>query len=79
MSVFAGSSVRDRGKKGGNEGRTACTGRFKGVPAVRPGSVAGGVCYGDMGDKYPVGLSQKEMKIIGRNSEGSPKGEKGST
>ena len=32
------------GKKGvgGNEGGTACTGRYKGVLAVRPGSVACG-------------------------------------
>ena len=37
-------SVRDREKKGrGIEGRgAACTGRCKGAPAVRPGSVTGG-------------------------------------
>ena len=49
--AVAGSSVRDRGKKGGGgEVRgTACTGEYKRVQAVRPGSVAGGgclMCYG---------------------------------
>ena len=45
-SAFAGSSVRDR-KKGGRG--TAFTDGYKGVQAVRLGSVAGGVylrCYG---------------------------------
>ena len=32
----------------GEKGGTACTGRCRGVPADRPGSVAGGGCYGDM-------------------------------
>ena len=41
--AFAGSSLQDRGKKGGgSQGGTACSGGYKGVPAVRPESLAGG-------------------------------------
>ena len=42
VPAFAGSSVRDRGKKGEGIRGTACTGGYKGVRAVRPESVAGG-------------------------------------
>ena len=46
VPAFAGSSVRDRGKKGvGVREGGACTGGFKGVQAVRPESVAGGGCF----------------------------------
>ena len=34
--------------EGGGGGLTACTGWYKEVQAVRPGSVAGGGCYGVM-------------------------------
>ena len=34
-------------KKGGG-GKTLYTGSYKGVPAVQPGSVAGGGCYSVM-------------------------------
>ena len=41
VPAFAGSSVRDRGKKGGGSKRgTAFTGGYKGVRTVRPQSVA---------------------------------------
>ena len=39
---FAGSTVRDREKKGGGSKRGACSGGYKGVRADRPELVAGG-------------------------------------
>ena len=68
VPAFAGSSVRDRRKSGevirgvGGGGGTACTGGYKGVRAVRPELVAGGVWFELLWNlECPVGLSQKEI------------------
>ena len=61
--TFTSSSVRDREKKGGgNKGGTACTGRYKGVRAVRLESVAGGGWFEVLWNlECPIALSQREI------------------
>ena len=46
-------------KRGGGGGKTACTGRYKGVRTVRPESVGGGGWFEVLWNlECPVGLSQ---------------------
>ena len=66
VPAFAGSSVRDRKKKGGGEGvrggGTACTGGYKGVRAVRPEWVAGEGWFEVLWNlECLVGFSQRDI------------------
>ena len=48
-------------------GAAACTGRYKGVPAVRPGLVAGKWCYGVMEFGMSCSIKTKKLDAICRN------------
>ena len=68
---------------GGWGGGGACHGVYKRVQAVRPGSVAGGGCYGGMKFDMSRGIKPKRKYVrisvneIGRNLDYTPKGKKG--
>ena len=58
---LSGTGKRGVGMRGGG---TACTGRYKGVQAVRPRSVAGGGWFEVLWNfECPVGLSQKGICV----------------
>ena len=82
--VKSGIGKKREGNGGGGLLGTACTGRCKRATAVRPGSVAGGGCYGDMEFGMSLRMKPKKnmctfrMKEIGHSLDGPPKGIKGS-
>ena len=60
---------KERGGGGGREG-TTCTGGYKGVQAVRLGSVAGGGCYCVMEFGMSRGIKPK-IKYVRISNEGN--------